>query len=62
MSDRNGDGLPLYAAVKANRLRSHRLGAEIAMSRLRKAPPDVHAEHEDVPPEPADDNEQEGEE
>ena len=61
MSDRNGDGLPLLAAVKADAVRileTHRKAAELALSRRRKArPPDrAHGlpdDHVDEP-EPAD--------
>jgi hypothetical protein len=77
MSDRNGDGLPLLAAVKANRmskLESQRLTAEFALSRRRKTerPADEHepdtvemqdeSTTDDVPPDqPPDEHEQEGE-
>jgi hypothetical protein len=35
MSDRNGDGLPVLAAVKADRFRSHQLAATLALSRRK---------------------------
>jgi hypothetical protein len=47
MGDRNGNGLPLLAAVKASRFRSQRLAAEFALSRRTKARPhDVGSEEE----------------
>jgi hypothetical protein len=48
MSDRNGDGLPVLAAVKADRVRklqSQQQAAEFALSRRRNAhPPDDEQE------------------